>query len=82
MLVVMVELVKKQVLQEMTKQKISQGMLAKRTGLYRSSLSRLLSGKHKGVSEAWQTVLKALGLELIAIPKSKLDEVMEVLERQ
>lgn len=71
--------IKAQILQEMTKQGISQTDLVDKTGLYQSSLSRLLSGKHKGVSHAWQTVLKALGLELVAVPKDRLQEIQELL---
>lgn len=47
---------------------MTQAELARRIGMERPNLHRLLSGKSGQVPEAWQKILKELGLELTARP--------------
>lgn len=54
----------------MTDKGISQGELARRTGLARPVVTRLLSGTVGKVPENWQRILDELDVELIAVKKS------------
>lgn len=48
---------------------LTQAELARRIGMERANLHRLLSGKSGRVPEAWQKIFDELGLELTAKPK-------------
>ena len=47
---------------------MSQAELARRLGMERGNLNRLLQGKSGQVPEVWQKVLDELGLKLVAVP--------------
>jgi len=47
---------------------LTQAELARRIGMERPNLHRLLSGRSGQVPEAWQKIFDELGLQLIAIP--------------
>lgn len=51
------------------RQGLSQAELARKVGMERGNVNRLISGKSGQVPEAWQKILDALELELVAIPK-------------
>lgn len=55
----------------MLEKDLSQGELARRTGLARPVVTRLLSGTVGKVPENWQRILDELGVELIAVKKSE-----------
>lgn len=65
------EQVRDSVKQAMIQRDMSQGELARQTGLVRPAVSKLLNGSVGKVPENWQRILDALDLELIAIPKRK-----------
>lgn len=65
------EQVRELVKQTMAERAITQGELARKTGLVRPAVSKLLNGSVGRVPENWQRILDALDLELIAIPKRK-----------
>ena len=48
---------------------VTQEALAKRLGMERTNLVRLVNGHVGSVPRRWQEVLDELGLELIAVPK-------------
>lgn len=54
----------KAVKQNMQDAGVSQGELAKRIGIERPNLTRLLSGRSGRVPDNWQKILNELGLEL------------------
>ena len=64
------EQVREMVKVQMQKRELSQGELARKTGLVRPAVSKLLNGSVGKVPENWQRILDELGLELIAVPKS------------
>lgn len=47
----------------------SQLELAKRAGVKQATVSRLLAGERQGEPDTWRRLLKALGLELVAVPE-------------
>lgn len=55
----------------MQEQNLSQGQLAKKIGLERPAVTRLLSGRVGRLPDNWQRVLDALGLELTVQPKER-----------
>lgn len=48
---------------------VTQEALAKRLGMERTNLVRLVNGHVGSVPKRWQQVLDELGLELVAVPK-------------
>ncbi|QBY06490.1 XRE family transcriptional regulator (plasmid) [Deinococcus metallilatus] len=56
--------------QVMLEQDMSQGELARRTGLARPAVTRLLNGTVGKIPENWQRILDELGIEIIAVKKS------------
>ncbi|UQN10362.1 helix-turn-helix transcriptional regulator [Deinococcus sp. QL22] len=66
------EQVRKAVQEAMTERELSQGELARRTGLVRPAVSKLLNGTVGRVPENWQRILDELDLELVAQPRQKL----------
>lgn len=63
------EQVREAVKQAMQEKALSQGELARQTGLVRPAVSKLLNGSVGRVPENWQRILDALDLELVAVPK-------------
>lgn len=57
--------------QAMLEQDLSQGELARRTGLTRPAVTKLLNGVVGKVPENWQRILDELGIEIIAIKKQE-----------
>lgn len=74
--------IKGQIQRILGQREISQYRLSKMAKVHNSSMSRMLHGEHEGITQAWQRVLTALDLELIAVPKDKLDDVKRILEAQ
>lgn len=54
---------------ELAKRDFSQAELARQLGMAPQYLSNMMRGKVSRMPEAWQKVLDALGLELVAVPK-------------
>ena len=60
--------------QVMLEQDMSQGELARRTGLTRPAVTKLLNGVVGKIPENWQRILDELGVEIVAIKKADLQE--------
>ena len=60
--------------QVMLEQDMSQGELARRTGLTRPAVTKLLNGVVGKIPENWQRILDELGVEIVAIKKADLHE--------
>ena len=58
----------------MLEQDMSQGELARRTGLTRPAVTKLLNGVVGKIPENWQRILDELGVEIVAIKKADLHE--------
>lgn len=68
---VMNDSVRALVKQTMLERHMTQTELAKRVGLERPAVSRLLNGAVGKIPENWQRILDELNIELIAVKKSR-----------
>lgn len=59
---------------------VTQEALAKRLGMERTNLVRLVNGHVGSIPRRWQEVLDELGLELVAVPKGT--DISTLLERK
>ncbi|NTY02072.1 XRE family transcriptional regulator [Deinococcus sp. JMULE3] len=65
------EQVREAVKQAMAARDMSQGELARQTGLVRPAVSKLLNGTVGKVPDNWQRILDLLDLELVVQPKKQ-----------
>ena len=65
------EQVRQVVRDRMKEQGITHEKLAEVTGIQRPNVTRLLTGQSGTIPDNWQKVLDALGLKLIAEPKTQ-----------
>lgn len=62
------ERIRERARREVAKRTLSQDEVARLAGIKQATVSRLLTGK-LGKPGAWEKLLDALGLELVAVPK-------------
>lgn len=55
----------------MREQEMSQGELARRTGLTRPAVTKLLNGVVGKIPENWQRILDELEIDLVAVKRSE-----------
>jgi hypothetical protein len=77
----MTDTIRTQVDTAMKSKELNKSQLGQLANIERSNVSRMLSERHN-ITPAWQRLLTALDLELIAVPKDKLDDVKRILETQ
>lgn len=58
---------------------MSQRQLGLKADIMPANITRMLNGSHN-LTSAWERILSVLELELIAVPKEKLEAVRQVLE--
>jgi transcriptional regulator with XRE-family HTH domain len=59
--------IRRRVVEEMERQKLTRYQLAKDIGVEAPNVSRLLNGRSGKVPESWDAIFKRLGLKLVVV---------------
>ena len=79
-MVTMNDQIRKVVSIELAKRGMNQADLADKLNISKQHLSRMVMGKSSGLPKTWEKVLDELELNLLVVPRSKLERISKAVD--